>query len=279
MSEAPLTLESLLGGGLVVSPLGRRLLANTALADRRKLHEILLAFEAGGEVAQLGDRLRSMRVEPTVLVDLVRRGFLMKRDASVPRTDTAQAAVSLAPVGRRASGPGASTLHGQTLHGITRHGHTLHGQPGAARVAGEAITFDPVPLDKVLQAEKLKALEAELQKTAHNTQSLSRRAMVDNLQKLSPAATQVLAVLPPSLSLQNLLERYPRIVNQLADDWRDPARFRATMDSYLIDSRGGRQGFPLPVVNELMALRDFYNSEIHPETPGGFATATDIYRR
>ena len=266
MSEAPSTLESLLSGGLVVSPLGRRLLANTALADRRKLHEILLAFEAAEPADQLLARLKSLRVEPTVLSDLVRRGFLMKREsaAASPAPVPAPAPTPLPPVGRRASGPGAATLHGQNRADLG---------------AGGGITFEPVPIDKLLQAEKLKALEAELQRTAHTTHSFSRRALVDNLQKLSPAATQLLAVLPASLTVQHLVERYPRILNQLADDWKDPQRFRATMDSYFIDSRGGRQGFPLPVVHELMALRDFYNAEIHPDRAAGFAAATDIYRR
>jgi hypothetical protein len=264
MSEAPTTLESLLRGGLVVSPLGRRLLANTALADRRKLHEILLVFEAAQPTDQALARLKSLRVEPTVLNELVRRGFLMKREPNTAAAAPQSAPAPLPPVGRRASGPGAATLHGQNRGDLAGSG---------------GITFEPVPIDKLLQAEKLKAIEAELQRTAHTTHTFSRRALVDNLQKLSPAATQLLAVLPASLTVQNLVERYPRILNQLADDWKDPQRFRATMDSYFIDTRGGRQGFPLPVVQELMALRDFYNTEVHPDRAAGFAAAPDIYRR
>ncbi len=55
-----------------------------------------------------------------------------------------------------------------------------------------------------------------------------------------------------------LLEKYPRIANQIAASWHDPVALSAYFENLLIDRRGGRQGFPPDVQHDLLALNEHY---------------------
>ncbi len=90
--------------------------------------------------------------------------------------------------------------------------------------------------------------------------------------QLSPQAQRVLASLPVSVSLARSCAGFPVAVERLLGQWRDPRSFRATLDSMLIDSRGGRQGFPFDVVTELGALRHYYDSSVFPVAAGGWGS-------
>lgn len=78
--------------------------------------------------------------------------------------------------------------------------------------------------------------------------------------QLSPQAQRVIASLPASLSLAHSCSGFPVVVERLLGQWRDPRSFRAMLDAMLIDSRGGRQGFPFEVLSELGALRHYYDT-------------------
>lgn len=82
--------------------------------------------------------------------------------------------------------------------------------------------------------------------------------------QLSPQAQRVLAGLPPSVDLTRSCDGFPRAIERLLDLWPDPHEFRRTLDAMLIDSRGGRQGFPFDVVRELGTLRDYYDRSVFP---------------
>ena len=56
---------------------------------------------------------------------------------------------------------------------------------------------------------------------------------------------------------------YPRIVNRLAETWDNPEEGNKYLDSLLLDDRGNRQGFPMKVLRELIALRELYNALHH----------------
>ena len=250
-------------------PLGRRLLANTPAEDRRKLHDILALVERHGtQAAILARELRLMSVTDRVLQDLEVRGFVTRRrDAGDldRRAGSDRDAQSLGPtsgevVARSREGQAARSAPESGTRTLTEASRT------SAFLNSPAMEFEPVALDKLRQAERLKQLESELHKTLQTTQTLSRRKTYENLQRLSPMATRLLEILPESVSVSALLERFPRILNRLAEDWRDPERFNATMHSYFVDDRGGRQGFPLDVLQELMDLHTYYNTEIHPST-------------
>jgi hypothetical protein len=54
--------------------------------------------------------------------------------------------------------------------------------------------------------------------------------------------------------------RYPRVANRIAWCWRDPLLLDQVFEDLLVDRRGGRQGFPRAVVQELRRLRDLSRS-------------------
>jgi len=54
-----------------------------------------------------------------------------------------------------------------------------------------------------------------------------------------------------------LCERFPRVANLLAWCWNDPAQREQTFAELLGDRRGGRRGFPTPVLRELERLRSW----------------------
>jgi hypothetical protein len=71
--------------------------------------------------------------------------------------------------------------------------------------------------------------------------------------------------LPLDVQPQVLCDRFPRIANALSSAWPDSERARAYFAELLVDSRGGRQGFPKDVLRELLALQTYFQTE-HPET-------------
>jgi hypothetical protein len=92
--------------------------------------------------------------------------------------------------------------------------------------------------------------------------------------QLSPDVQQILAQLPLSLSLGRSCSRYPQAVEKLLKHWRNPVEFRLALDAMLMDSRGGRQGFPFDVVSEFSALREYYDQYVSPIRTSGWGSAT-----
>lgn len=73
--------------------------------------------------------------------------------------------------------------------------------------------------------------------------------------RLTDTAVAWRDALPEDIRPHHLAERFPRIANRLALIWADPAGTAAFLDELLIDKRGGRQGFPAPVADDLRRLR------------------------
>jgi hypothetical protein len=57
--------------------------------------------------------------------------------------------------------------------------------------------------------------------------------------------------------------RFPRIANLLAANWDNPGDCTAYISSLLHDQRGGRQGFPAEVVQDIHDLGRWY-ARLHP---------------
>jgi hypothetical protein len=81
--------------------------------------------------------------------------------------------------------------------------------------------------------------------------------------QFSPQAVTWLLSFSDKYLPAELAKAYPRIVNRLAETWSQPAEGRKYLESLLVDERGGREGFPLPIVRELMALKELRN-RLHP---------------
>ena len=71
---------------------------------------------------------------------------------------------------------------------------------------------------------------------------------------LSSTATTWLQSLPPALRPHELCRTYPRLANRLALCWNELPLIEAVFNELLVDRRGGRIGFPVPVAAELLRL-------------------------
>jgi len=85
-----------------------------------------------------------------------------------------------------------------------------------------------------------------------------RRAQENGETQLTTEAQALLSSLDEAVRPQELAARYPRIVNQIARQWRTPALMDRYFQDLLMDTRGNRQGFPLKIVMELSTLREHY---------------------
>ena len=83
---------------------------------------------------------------------------------------------------------------------------------------------------------------------------------------LNEQAIALLQVLPPPMRLVALRNGFARIVNHIAAIWDDAQAFDRYVDSLLVDTRGKRQGFPLPVVAELAELRAYHRGHVWPRS-------------
>lgn len=73
------------------------------------------------------------------------------------------------------------------------------------------------------------------------------------------------ASLPRAIRPLALMNRFPRLANLVAASWKEPLSFRACLDDLLTDRRGGRQGLPPDVCDELDNLRRYYYFREFPE--------------
>jgi len=89
-----------------------------------------------------------------------------------------------------------------------------------------------------------------------------------------PMAIRWIAGLPVEVRPLALLKQFPRIANVLSRAWNDAAELQAVLDDLLIDRRGGRNGFPVDVTEELLVLRDYFQGRYpNVASPGQRLTA------
>ena len=75
-----------------------------------------------------------------------------------------------------------------------------------------------------------------------------------------PRTLKWAAGLPPNVQPTALLRQYPRIANVIAATWDHGTSLRSYMSCLFSDNRGGRQGFPPAVLDELVALKRYHDS-------------------
>jgi uncharacterized protein len=63
----------------------------------------------------------------------------------------------------------------------------------------------------------------------------------------------------PELYPHKLEERFPRLIDKIADAWHSPEQAAVVFDELLVDKRGGRQGFPPEVAREIYRLSVAYD--------------------
>jgi hypothetical protein len=91
-----------------------------------------------------------------------------------------------------------------------------------------------------------------------------RRATKDDLE-LNTEAHAFLGSLDAQVRPHELVAKFPRIVNRIAQLWRHPAQMDKYFDDLLvIERRDPRNGFPLKILMELSALKEYYHTKTFP---------------
>ncbi len=103
----------------------------------------------------------------------------------------------------------------------------------------------------------------------HATASLAESDWIGRRQPqpsaaLMPATILWMAGLPAKLRPRLLPVDYTRVANAIAACWNEPAACCRYMDELTVDYRGNRSGFPIAVIMEIAALKNFYETVLHP---------------
>jgi hypothetical protein len=81
------------------------------------------------------------------------------------------------------------------------------------------------------------------------------------LNQVLPSTAKWASNLPAGIQPLALLQKLPRIANVIARAWGDGVALDHYMDELLVDRRGGRQGLPPEIHNELLTLRQYHNAQ------------------
>lgn len=76
--------------------------------------------------------------------------------------------------------------------------------------------------------------------------------------RLLVVTAQWILTLPLQVRPLALSRRFPRVANQLAKAWDEPAIFEARLDEYLGCDRPVRKGFPADVCADLLKLKNYF---------------------
>jgi hypothetical protein len=95
------------------------------------------------------------------------------------------------------------------------------------------------------------------------TQDWSKHRKALPPEPLLPTTTRWIETLPQEFQPAAIGATFPRIANALASRWATPESLTSYLNDLLVDTRGGRRGFPVKVLRELHALRALY-AGLHP---------------
>lgn len=95
-----------------------------------------------------------------------------------------------------------------------------------------------------------------------NASEMMRRPVQPSDFHLNSQAEALLGSLPQGVAPVALAERFPRILNKIADTWETPTALMNYLDGLLRDDRGNRQGFPFDVAVDIMHLTSHCESMV-----------------
>ena len=117
------------------------------------------------------------------------------------------------------------------------------------------IEFEPTDFGDARRAlDELPAGIAEVQRLRAGDWEAQRRKPLPTDRALTGAAMDWVIGLPQALRPKATCEQFPRVVNLLAESWGDARYSVQVIDHMVNDYRGGRRGFPAPVLAELQLL-------------------------
>jgi hypothetical protein len=83
-------------------------------------------------------------------------------------------------------------------------------------------------------------------------------------EELTPETLRWLETLPEGARPRRLPSEFPRIANGIARRWTTPSFCLVFFEDLLVDRRGNRRGFPLPVMLEIAELKSHFQLTVHP---------------
>ncbi|MDP1691594.1 MAG: hypothetical protein Q8L49_06530 [Burkholderiaceae bacterium] len=115
--------------------------------------------------------------------------------------------------------------------------------------------FQPVSIDAARAAlDELPSGVARVLDSVPGYWQKNRRPALATDRALTGRAMDWTVQLPKNTRPVVTTERYPRIVNAIADAWANPEARTDLFDHLLNDRRVGRRGFPIDVEREISAL-------------------------
>lgn len=147
---------------------------------------------------------------------------------------------------------------------------SVHQRPSTTKqVKGSTILDPKLALDKPVEFESNsyeEALDKFASKQALDAQQgrgNSPRAGQDT-RPIEPSqlSRELIAKLPPDLSVVHLYADFPHVLNRIAATWGNHNAFFELMDELMIDKRGSRVGFPFATALEISRLAEHYEQFI-----------------
>lgn len=116
------------------------------------------------------------------------------------------------------------------------------------------IDFENVTLPEAKAALDRREKDGKADNKGSEWENRRKPPAPDDLQ-LQEATRKWIDTLPEKVQPRHLARLYPRVANRLATVWDQASARERELDDLLIDKRGNRQGFPLQVAAEIMALK------------------------
>jgi hypothetical protein len=126
----------------------------------------------------------------------------------------------------------------------------------------EPIEFERVTIESLQESQRGERKLPEAQR--EQGMSALRSSEAPTEVRLSEQAESWLLALPEAVRPTKLAASYPRVVNRLCQTWRRPVEMDRYFEDLLTDRRGGRQGFPFSVAQEIASLSDYYRKDVFP---------------
>jgi len=84
-------------------------------------------------------------------------------------------------------------------------------------------------------------------------------------EQLYPQTIEWVRGLPREMRPLHIVKYFPHVANKLYLTWNSPQHFERCMREFMLDSRGGRQGFPPAVASELASLFEHHSTLAFPK--------------
>jgi len=126
--------------------------------------------------------------------------------------------------------------------------------------------MNPIQFESTSRADARRVLVATPPATAPDTSWPVRRP-AQTKESLFPSTMHWIRGLPEEVQPRNLLRKFARVANRLAERWNEPARCAPYLADLLIIRCDSREGFPHDVATEIGALTAYYKTLHRPGRP------------